>query len=29
MINNTTMLFIIEASKETILDFSQGTDKVL
>ena len=26
---NTTMLFIIEESKETILDFSQGTVKVL
>ena len=26
---NTTMLFIIEESKEIILDFSQGTVKVL
>ena len=26
---NTTMLFIIEEAKETILDFSQGTVKVL
>ena len=26
---NTTMLFIIEEAKETILDFSQGTAKVL
>ena len=26
---NTTMLFIIEEAKETILDFSQGTEKVL
>ena len=26
---NTTMFFIIEEAKETILDFSQGTIKVL
>ena len=26
---NTTMFFIIEESKETALDFSQGTVKVL
>ena len=26
---NTTMLFIIEGGKETVLDFSQGTVKVL
>ena len=26
---NTTMLFIIEEAKENILDFSQGTVKVL
>ena len=26
---NTTMLFIIEEAKETVLDFSQGTVKVL
>ena len=26
---NTTMFFIIEETKETILDFSQGTVKVL
>ena len=26
---NTTMLFIIKEAKETILDFSQGTMKVL
>ena len=26
---NTTMLFIIKEAKETILDFSQGTVKVL
>ena len=26
---NTKMLFIIEEAKETILDFSQGTVKVL
>ena len=26
---NTTMFFIIEEAKETILDFSQGTVKVL
>ena len=26
---NTTMLFIIEEAKETALDFSQGTVKVL
>ena len=26
---NTTMFFIIEESKETVLDFSQGTAKVL
>ena len=26
---NTTMLFIIEEAKETLLDFSQGTVKVL
>ena len=25
---NTTMLFIIEEAKETVLDFSQGTIKV-
>ena len=25
---NTTMLFIIEEAKETVLDFSQGTVKV-
>ena len=25
---NTTMLFIIEEEKETVLDFSQGTVKV-
>ena len=29
MNNNTTMLFIIEESEEAILDFSQGTVKVL
>ena len=27
--DNTTMFFIIEEVKETILDFSQGTVKVL
>ena len=27
--NNTTMLFIIEEVKETVLDFSQGNVKVL
>ena len=27
--NNKLMLFIIEEAKETILDFSQGTVKVL
>ena len=26
---NTTMFFIIEKAKETVLDFSQGTLKVL
>ena len=26
---NTTMLFIIEEAKETVLDFLQGTAKVL
>ena len=26
---NTTMLFIIEKAKETVLDFSQGTVKAL
>ena len=26
---NTTMFFILEEAKETILDFSQGTVKVL
>ena len=26
---NTTMFFIIEETKETVLDFSQGTVKVL
>ena len=26
---NTTMLFIIEQAKETVLDFSQGTVRVL
>ena len=26
---NTTMVFIIEVVKETVLDFSQGTVKVL
>ena len=26
---NTTMFFIIEEAKETVLDFSQGTLKVL
>ena len=26
---NTTMFFIVEEAKETILDFSQGTVKVL
>ena len=26
---NTTMFFIIEEGKETVLDFSQGTVKVL
>ena len=28
-VRNTTMLFIIKEAKETILDFSQGTVKVL
>ena len=28
-VGNATMFFIIEESKETILDFSQGTVKVL
>ena len=28
-IANTTMFFIIEEAKETVLDFSQGTVKVL
>ena len=28
-IGNTTMFFIIEEAKETVLDFSQGTVKVL
>ena len=27
--NDATMLFIIEQEKETVLDFSQGTVKVL
>ena len=26
---NTTMIFIIEEAKETVLDFSQGTIRVL
>ena len=26
---NTTMFFVIEKAKQTILDFSQGTDRVL
>ena len=26
---NTTMFFIVEEAKETVLDFSQGTVKVL
>ena len=26
---NTTVYFILEEAKETILDFSQGTEKVL
>ena len=26
---NTTMFFILEGAKETVLDFSQGTAKVL
>ena len=26
---NTTMFFIIEEAKETVLDFSQGTIKIL
>ena len=26
---NTTMFFVIEEAKETVLDFSQGTVKVL
>ena len=26
---NTTMIFILEKAKETILDFSQGTVRVL
>ena len=28
-VGNTTMFFIIEGAKETVLDFSQGTVKVL
>ena len=28
-VGNTTMFFIIEQAKETVLDFSQGTVKVL
>ena len=28
-VGNTTMFFIIEEAKETVLDFSQGTVKVL
>ena len=28
-VGNTTMFFIIEEVKETVLDFSQGTVKVL
>ena len=28
-IRNTTMFFIIQKAKETVLDFSQGTIKVL
>ena len=28
-LRNTTMFFIIEEAKETVLDFSQGTVKVL
>ena len=28
-VENTTMFFIIEEAKETVLDFSQGTVKVL
>ena len=28
-VGNTTMLFIIEEAKETVLNFSQGTVKVL
>ena len=28
-VGNTTMFFIIEEAKETVLDFSQGTIKVL
>ena len=28
-LGNTTMFFIIEEAKETVLDFSQGTVKVL
>ena len=28
-VGNTTMFFIIEETKETVLDFSQGTVKVL
>ena len=27
--DNTTMFFIIEGAKETVLDFSQGTVRVL
>ena len=27
-VGNTTMFFIIERAKETVLDFSQGTIKV-
>ena len=26
---NTTMFFVIEEAKETIIDFSQGTEKIL
>ena len=28
-VGNTTMVFIIEEAKETVLDFSQGTVKFL
>ena len=28
-VGNTTMFFIIEEAKETVLDFSQGTVRVL